>query len=232
MLEGKKAVVTGCSKGIGFSLVKLLLEKGVTVAGWGQNKPEIDHPNFSFCKTDVRHLASVENAWNQTHANWNDEVDILINNSGLGYFGYFEEMPPEEFYEIFEVNVNGIFHTCRYVLPGMKVRKSGHIINISSTAGLEGMEQVGAYCGSKHAVRGISDSLYKELRPFGIKVTTVYPGSTKTDFFRNSPNIKPHDNMMSPDEVAAQIVFILEGSPNFLVNEIVFRPLNAKAGKV
>ena len=93
------------------------------------------------------------------------------------------------------------------------------------------MAQTAAYCGSKHAVRGISESLYKELRDFGIKVTCVYPGSTKTDFFRNSPVIKPHDNMLMPEEVALQIIRALETSDNFLISDIEFRPLQPKPRK-
>jgi len=227
-LKNKVAVITGVNKGIGRSLVELLLDKGAIVAGWGMNKPDIEHNNMHFFETDVRNTPMVEIAYNSTKALLGDEIHILINNAGLGYFGYFEEMPPEQFRELFEVNVFGIYNTCRFIIPAMKKKQYGHIVNISSTAGQEGMAQVAAYCGSKHAVRGISESLYKELRDFGVKVTCVYPGSTKTDFFRNSPYIKPHDQMLKPDEVALQIVRALETSDNFLTTTIEFRPLQPK----
>ena len=227
-LKNKVAVVTGVNKGIGRALTEQLLNKGAIVAGWGMNKPDIDNHNMHFFKADVRDTALVEAAYNQTKVTLGDEIHILINNAGLGYFGYFEEMPPEQFREIFEINVFGIYNTCRHVIPIMKKQQFGHIVNISSTAGQEGMAQVAAYCGSKHAVRGISESLYKELRDFGIKVTCVYPGSTKTDFFRNSPNIKPHDQMLKPEEVALQIIRALETSDNFLITTIEFRPLQPK----
>ena len=230
-IKNKTAVITGVNKGIGRALTEQLLDKGAIVAGWGMNKPDISHPNLHFFKADIRDITQVEKAFHETTDLVGNEIHILINNAGLGYFGYFEEMTPEIFREIFEVNVFGIYNTCRYIIPNMKKQQYGHIVNISSTAGKEGMAQTAAYCGSKHAVRGISESLYKELRDFGIKVTCVYPGSTKTDFFRNSPVIKPHDNMLMPEEVALQIIRALETSDNFLISDIEFRPLQPKPRK-
>jgi short-subunit dehydrogenase len=227
-LENKIAVITGISKGIGKSITEQLLAKDAIVVGWGMNKPGIIHKNLHFFEVDIRDSEMVEDVFKKTQQALGPEIHILINNAGLGYFGYFEDMPIEEFREIFEVNVFGIYHTCRHVIPLMKKQQYGHIINISSTAGQEGIPQVAAYCGAKHAVRGISESLYKELRDFGVKVTCVYPGSTKTDFFRNAPNIKPHDQMMNPDEVALQIIHALETSDNFLTTTIEFRPLQPK----
>jgi short-subunit dehydrogenase len=227
-LRNKIAVITGISKGIGRALAMQLLEKGAIVAGWGQNKPEYQHNNLHFFKTDIRDGTQVKESFDQTIQTLGSEIHILVNNSGLGYFGYFDEMPEEQFMQVFETNVFGIYYTCKHIIPIMKKQQYGHIINISSTAGQEGMAQTAAYCGSKHAVRGISESLYKELRAFGIKVTCVYPGSTQTDFFENSPSIKAHDNMMKPGEVALQMVRALETSDNFLTTTIEFRPLQPK----
>lgn len=230
-LQGKIAVVTGVSKGIGKAVAKALLAKGAIVAGWGIHKPDYEHINFYFFETNIRDHKSVESAFQQTRKELGDDIHVLVNNAGLGYFGNFEDMSIEQVHELFEVNVYGVFHTCRHIIPVMKKQASGHIINISSTAGLEGMPQVAAYCGAKHAVRGITDSLFRELRDYGIKVTAVYPGSTNTDFFRNSPGIKAHDNMMRPEEVAEQIIRTLETSDNFIINHLEFRPLQPKPKK-
>ena len=227
-LKGKVALVTGVSKGIGKCLTELLLDKGAIVAAWGQNPPDINHQHLHFFKTDVRSMESVASSFKNTQAQLGDQIHLLINNAGLGYFAFFEETVPEQFYEMFEVNVYGIFHVCRYVIPVMKKHGYGHIVNISSIAGLEGMPQVGAYAGSKHAVKGITDSLFKELREFGIKVTGVYPGSVQTDFFNHSPGIKAHDKMMQAPDVARQIINTVETPDNFNVNDIVFRPLRVK----
>ncbi len=227
-LQNKIAVVTGVSKGIGRAIVEQLLSKGCIVAGLGKNEPDFKHENFHFFSTDVRVLKSVEESFEVFRKLLDETIHILVNNAGLGYFGNFDEMPPEQFYEMYEVNVYGIYHVCRQVIPVMKKSGYGHIVNISSIAGLEGMAQIGGYAGSKHAVKGITDSLFRELRDSGIKVTGVYPGSVQTDFFNNSPGIKAHDKMMQAVDVASQIVHALETPDNFNVNDIVFRPLRVK----
>lgn len=227
-LQDKVAVVTGVSKGIGRELVQQLLEKGAKVAGLGITQPEYEHENFRFFPTNVRSYEAVRQSISQVREAFGGRIDVLINNSGLGYFGYLEEMPMEQWNEIYEVNVNGLYYCCREVIPVMKEQQSGHIINLSSIAGLEGMKQGAAYCGAKHAVRGITDSLFRELRTFGIKVTGVYPGSTKTHFFDNAAGIDAHDKMMMPQDVATQIIRALETPDNFLTNTMVFRPLNVR----
>jgi NAD(P)-dependent dehydrogenase (short-subunit alcohol dehydrogenase family) len=227
-LQNRTAIVTGVSKGIGKNVVLQLLERGAKVAGWGMNEPKYTHENFRFIRADVRKMESVAEAFRQTITHFGEEVHVLINNAGLGYFGFFEEMPEEQFEEIMKVNVYSIFHTCRHVIPQMKKQQYGHIINLSSIAGLEGMPQVAAYCGAKHAVAGITESLFRELRDFGIKVTGIYPGSTNTNFFDNSQGLKAHSGMMAPEEVATQIIRGIETSDNFAVNSIICRPLQVK----
>jgi short-subunit dehydrogenase len=93
------------------------------------------------------------------------------------------------------------------------------------------MPMVSAYCATKWAVKGFSESLWKELRDFKIKVTCVYPGSVKTDFFRNSPSIQPHDYMLMPDDVAAMIVYSLKTPDNFHQVNLEVRPLQPKGPK-
>jgi short-subunit dehydrogenase len=113
----------------------------------------------------------------------------------------------------------------------MKAAQYGHIINIASTAALEGMPQVSAYCATKWAVRGLSESLFREVRDYRIKVTCVYPGSVKTDFFRNSPGIQPHDYMLMPEDVALSIVQAIEMPDNFHTVNLEIRPLQPKGPK-
>jgi short-subunit dehydrogenase len=129
---------------------------------------------------------------------------------------------------MFETNINGTIYCCKEVLPLMKQQQYGHIINIASTAALEGMPQVAAYCASKWAVKGLSESLFREVRDFRIKVTCLYPGSTKTDFFRNSPGIQPHDFMLMPEDVALSIIQALEMPDNFHTVNLEIRPLQPK----
>ncbi|TPE46175.1 SDR family oxidoreductase [Pontibacter mangrovi] len=227
-LKGKVAVVTGVSKGIGLATVKALLEKGAIVAGWGRNAPELQHAHFHFFECDVRYSESVQNAFDQTIARLATHVQVLVNNAGLGIAGYLENMSLDDWHLMFETNVNGIFYSTRLVLPGMKELGEGHIINISSIAGTTGVEQMAGYCGTKHAVRGISHSLYKEVRDYGVKVTCLYPGSVQTNFFDNIESVQVTENMMRPEDIASTILHALESHPNYHHVDIEVRPLMPK----
>jgi short-subunit dehydrogenase len=226
-LKNKIAVVTGVSKGIGLELVKKLLEEGAKVYGLGRNN-SLQHPSFTFIPTDVRKIEEVNAAFDQILDQNNHQVHVLVNNAGLGYFGYLEDMPVEQWHEMFDTNVNGIFYCTRRVLESMKKQGLGHIVNISSIAGLEAYPQVAAYSSTKFAVKGLSEALYKEVRDFGVKVTCVYPGSVKTDFFRNSPSIQPHDYMLMPEDLAQVILQALQTPNNFHQVNLEIRPLQPK----
>lgn len=227
-LKGKIAVVTGISRGIGMAVTKLLLEKGATVIGMGINEPGYKHQNLHFFRTDVRNFREVEESLKRGMELTRDEVSILINNAGLGYFGNLEDLEYDQWHQMFRTNVDSIFYTCKLLIPGMKQRQYGHIINIASTAGLEGYAGASAYTGTKFAVRGISQCLYKDLRDFRIKVTCIYPGSVKTDFFDNNPHIETHDYMLMPEDVATMIVQALEMPDNFHTVNLEVRPLQPK----
>lgn len=230
-LEGKLAVVTGVSKGIGLATVEALLEKGAVVSGWGRTAPELQHENFHFIECDVRYNESVQRAFDQTMYRVDKTVSILVNNAGLGIGGNLDEQRIEDWITMFETNVNGVFYCTRLVLPGMKEQEEGHIINISSIAGTTGVEGMSGYCGSKHAVRGISHALYKEMRNYGVKVTCIYPGSVNTNFFDNFENITSKENMMRPEDIASTIMHALESHPNYHHVDIEVRPLMPK-GKI
>jgi NADP-dependent 3-hydroxy acid dehydrogenase YdfG len=227
-IENKVAIVTGASKGIGLETVKALLAAGAKVAGWSRSRPDLEHENFHFVEVNLRDYASVEKAFKQTTDKWGKELTILVNNAGLGYQGKFEEMPMEEWHAMFETNVNGIFYATRLALPLMKALGEGHIINISSIAGTTGIETMAGYCGSKHAVRGISHSLYKEVRNDGIKVTCIYPGSVNTHFFDAIDSVQANQNMMRPEDVAETILHAIQTHINFHLVDIEMRPLKPK----
>ncbi|HEY8400266.1 MAG TPA: SDR family NAD(P)-dependent oxidoreductase [Cytophagaceae bacterium] len=230
-LQGKVAIVTGCSKGIGLATVKALLDKGVKVAGWSRTAPDLRHDNFKFFAADVRNIDSVNDCYNATVKEFGENISILINNAGLGYGALIEEMPVEEWIAMFETNVNGVFFCSQMVIPQMKAMGDGHIINIGSIAGTTGTEKLAGYCGTKFAVRGISQAMYKELRDFGIKVTLINPGSVQTPFFDNIDFIQANENMMKPEDIASAIIFALETSTNFHPVELEFRPLMPKGRK-
>lgn len=229
-IKGRTAIITGLSKGIGKALAQGLLEKGATVIGWGLNAPDYSHERLHFIECDLTEEGQIRQAMSQTR-DLTDRVDFLINNAGFGYFAPVESFSMEKFREMLDLNVSGLFLATQMVAPLMKDQGSGHIVNMSSIAGRVGAPQGAGYNASKFAVSGMSESLFHELRPFGIKVTTVYPGSTKTHFFDDIPNYTAHDNMMDPVELADMIIHLLDTSPNFLVREIEMRPLISKRPK-
>lgn len=229
-LVNKYAVVTGVSKGIGNALCLQLLSKGAKVFGLGRTNT-ITHQNYFFIPCDVTKINEVNQAFDKIFKSTQNQIDILVNNAGLGYFGFLEETDPELWHQMFDTNVHGMYYCLRQALPVMKKQQFGHIINIASTAALEGMPQVSAYCATKWAVKGLSESLFREVRDYKIKVTCIYPGSTKTDFFRNSPGIQPHNYMLMPEDVALCMVQALEMPDNFHTVNLEIRPLQPKGPK-
>ncbi len=227
-LKNKVAVITGVSRGIGLATLKLLLSKGMTVVGWGRTKPNVEDKNFHFFRTDIRYFTAVEKSYHKTVELIRSDIHVLINNAGVGFVSRIELADVEEWKEMFDTNVHGLFYCSKAVVPKMKEMEMGHIINIASIAATTGIPQMAGYCATKHAVRGISQSMYKELREFGIKVTTIYPGSTKTNFFDNIAEIDANDNMMMPDDIAATILHVLETPDNYHHVDIEVRPLRPK----
>jgi len=227
-LTNKLAIVTGVSKGIGYATVEALLDKGAIVAGWGRTAPKISHPNFQFYLTDVQQSESVQDSYDATTNDLGKDVAVLINNAGFGFRGDFDKTPTDTWTSMFKTNVDGIFYCSRLVIPQMKSNDQGHIINIASIAGTLSVPNMVGYAGSKHAVRGISHAMYMELREYGIKVTAIYPGSVKTNFFDKVEGIDAHDNMMMPEDIAGTILHTLESSDNYHHVDIEVRPLRPK----
>lgn len=226
-LNGSIAVITGVSSGIGKACVEAMLERGVHVVGLGRNAPDIRNEGFRFIEADIRQEDEVKEAFEKTKK----EVgapDILVNNAGLGLDSPIEEMSSEDWHRMFDTNVHGLFYCIRQAVPAMKEKGAGHIVNIASLAGKNGVPNMAGYCGTKHAVVGISESLFKELRQDGIKVSCVLPGSTKTGFFQNVEGSQAHDNMMRPEDIAASVLDLVDTHPNYLMSQIEVRPLKPK----
>ncbi len=228
-LKNKIIIVTGVSKGIGKATIEALLKKQAIVVGWGRTKPDIINQHFHFFSVDIRQYTEVEQAYQKTITEVGSNVYGLINNAGLGYFGGVETLPMEQWAEMFDTNVNGLMYCTRVVVAQMKEHEQGHIINIASIAGLQGLAEASGYCATKFAVKGFSHSLYQELRKFGIKVSCIYPGSVETNFFDHIDSIEANADMLQPADIANSIVYLLETPPNCLPIDFEIRPL--KAGK-
>ena len=228
-LTGKVAIVTGASKGIGRATVEALLARGAAVAGWGRTAPEgLVHDRFQFFECDVRDEHAVAEAYTNTQRELGPEIHVLVNNAGLGIAGPVDGFSSDDWRLMFDTNVHGTFFCARAVLPQMKRQQLGHIVNIASIAGTTGIENMAGYCATKFAVRGFSQSLFKEVRSDGIKVTCLYPGSTQTNFFDDIAGTTANDSMMSPADIAGVIIYSLETPPNFHIVDVEMRPLQPK----
>lgn len=227
-MQDKLIIVTGVSKGIGLATAELFLEAGAKVAGWSRSEPELKHENFYWHKADMSNYASVEKAFQESKKHFNGSFDILVNNAGLGFEGRLVDMPIEEWKQMFDVNVHGLFYASRLAIPDMKEKGAGNIINIASIAATNGIDGMAGYCGSKHAVRGISHSLFKEVRNDGIKVTCIYPGSVNTHFFDSIDSVTANENMMRPEDIAQTIMESVNTHRNYHIVDVEMRPLKPK----
>jgi len=228
-LQGKIAIVTGVSKGIGRATAEALLARGAVVAGWGRTAPEdLAHERFQFFECDVRDEVAVAEAFTNTQRELGQEIHVLVNNAGLGIAGPVDGFSSDDWRLMFDTNVHGTFYCSKATLPQMKRQQLGHIVNIASIAGTTGIENMAGYCATKFAVRGFSQSLFKEVRNDGIKVTCLYPGSTQTHFFDDIPGTQANDSMMQPEDIASAIVYALETPFNFHIVDVEMRPLQPR----
>jgi NAD(P)-dependent dehydrogenase (short-subunit alcohol dehydrogenase family) len=187
MTTARTWLITGADKGLGRSTAEAALARGdnvvVTVlAPDGSHPLSAQHPErFRAIHLDARDLQRVPAVVAQAERAFGG-IDVLVNNAGYGLIGLAEETPPEKYRPLFEVNFFGLVEMTRAVLPGMRARRSGHVINLSSVAGYAGTLGFSFYCAAKHAVEGYSESLAKEVKPLGIHVTIIEPGGFRSDF--------------------------------------------------
>ena len=193
MNDKKVWFITGCSTGFGRELSKQLLENGYRVAVTARNVEqvqdlvEINNENAIALELDVTDKKQVTDAIAKAEAHFG-RIDVLVNNAGFGYFGAIEESDEREVRAMFEANFWGLSEMTRAVLPKMRERKSGTIVNISSIGGFVGFPGVGYYNATKFAVNGFSEALQKELKPLGIDVIIVEPSGFRTDWAGRSAN--------------------------------------------
>ncbi len=189
-------LITGCSTGFGRALALETLAQGYKVAVASRNTADIkdivdQYPNTAIAvKLDVTIAAEIKEAVKLTIEKFG-QIDVLVNNAGIGYFASVEESEEAEIRKMFEINVFGLAKMTQEVLPYMRSRKCGHILNIASIGGLRSFPGVGFYNATKYAVDGLSESLYKELAPLGIHVTIIAPSGFRTDWAGRSAKDGP-----------------------------------------
>ncbi|MGI8508875.1 MAG: oxidoreductase [Gemmatimonadaceae bacterium] len=190
--------ITGCSTGFGRELARAVLDRGYRVVVTARTPDAVrdiaeGHGDRALVlQLDVTDPAEVDAAARAADAAFG-RIDVLVNNAGIGYFGAIEESEDVEVRRMFEVNVFGLAKVTQAVLPGMRQRRSGHIVNISSVGGIRAFPAVGFYNATKFAVVGLSEALALEVAPLGIKVTVVEPSGFRTDWAGRSANEAPNE---------------------------------------
>ncbi len=233
-IQNKIAIVTGASSGLGAAISKALVEAGATVFGLARNMNALQEvkknigSKFISVSLDITDEKAVKKWFAETFSE-EKSPDILVNNAGTGSFGKIDDMPSEEWHKMVNTNLNGMYYITSETVRLMKPKKEGtHIINIGSILGVTTRAEGAAYSATKYAISGFSESLFKELREYNIKVTCLNPGSIDTNFFKTS-GINSHENMLRPEDIASTLLHILQTPDNMLISEMTVRPLNPKA---
>lgn len=239
LLDGKVAVVTGGSRGIGFATVKEFLKEGATVILCASKKETADkavetlkqenpawrvtgiHPDLSDYESVKAEFSAIERTYGR--------IDVLVNNAGISASQPFDTYTEEMFDKVMDLNVKGVFNCTRAVVGGMQERKYGVILNTSSMVSLYGQTSGVAYPTSKFAVNGMTLSLARELGPYGIRVNAVAPGITDTDMFKAVPKefveplIKqiPLRRIGKPEDVANAFVFLASDKASYITGVVL-----------
>ncbi len=185
--------ITGCSTGFGRALAIEVLALGYRAVVTSRKTEDIEDIISNYPETslglalDVTQKIQIKECVAKA-IDMFGQIDILVNNAGIGYFGAVEESEENEVRRMFDINVFGLANVTNEVLPHMRKRRSGHILNIASIGGLRSFPGVGFYNATKYAVDGLSEALSKEIAPLGIKVTVIAPSGFRTDWAGRSAN--------------------------------------------
>ena len=215
-IKGQKALITGGSRGLGKATALALAKEGVSVAITGRNKETLEATVAEIKALGVDATYAVFDVSNQEEVKkgiasvFNDfkSIDILINNAGIAAFGSFNDMEVDQWAQIMQTNVMGVYYVTKEVLPHLIEKNAGDIINVSSTAGLNGNANTSAYSASKFAVIGMSESLMKEVRKNNIRVNTFTPSTIASDMSIDLgiADKDSKDSVLQPEDFAELIV--------------------------
>jgi 3-oxoacyl-[acyl-carrier protein] reductase len=226
MLEGKVALLTGASRGIGAAVARQLDEHGVKL-GLGSRSGDDLGLDAVAHQCDVRDPEQVESLVAATVARFG-RLDILVANAGVGAYGPFLELETEHLDEMIDVNLKGTVYSVRAALPHLLASDGADIVTLASEAGRRGLPYEAVYCASKFGQIGFTRALDHELRERGVRCTNVCPGGVATDFALDSGRGRTPDalpGMMTADDVAEVVLFVLTRPRNHRILETAFRPM-------
>jgi len=224
----KVAYITGGSKGIGLGVADSLLKDGYKVAISGRNisslkdaESKLNSDNVLAIQSDVTKIDDEVNAVAKVIEKWG-QLDVVIANAGVGHFKTIEEMSTEEWNSVIDTNLTGVFHTTKASLDSLKKTK-GYLITVASLAGTNFFKYGSAYNASKFGLVGFTQAVMLDVRHFGIKVTTIMPGSVSTYFNNHTPS-EADAWKIQPEDIGQMVVDLLHMNPRTLPSKIEVRP--------
>jgi NADP-dependent 3-hydroxy acid dehydrogenase YdfG len=230
-LDGKVALVTGASRGIGAAVAHALSGEGVRLGLASRSGDDLGIPGAVAQPADVRDPDALDRIVAATVDAFGG-LDILVANAGVGAYGPFLELAPEHLDEMIDVNVKGTLYAVRAALPHLLRSDAADIVTLASEAGRRGLPFEAVYCASKFAQVGFTRSLDHELREHGIRCTNVCPGGVATDFAMGrgrTADMPALREMMGSEDVAEAVLFVLTRPRNHRILEMAFRPVSEES---
>ena len=231
-LDGKVAVVTGASRGIGKAIAFAFARAGAKVVLAARTRETLEQVAVELqdsgaealaVPTDVTNVDAVKQLIQRT-LDVHQHVDILINNAGIGYFGPVVDFDPDDWDTVLNSNLKAVYLCAKYALPSMLARGSGQIINVLSIAAKVAFEASSAYCAAKAGALALTKVLASEVRQQNIRVTAVLPGSVHTPFWDDVPEHPDFEQMLTPEHVADTVISVCQQPPGMVTEEIVVMP--------
>ena len=228
--KSRNAIITGSTQGIGLAIAREFLERGHNVYICGRDKTNLDialkdlsalfgseKVRGSIC--DVRSLKSVEEMIKKSVGHFGS-IDVLVNNAGIGFVTPFEEITPDQWAEIIDINLTGVYNCCRATLPWLKDNKISDIVNLGSRSGRYAYAGGTGYNTTKFGLQGFTEALFLDLNQYGVRVSLVAPGIVSTGFGGS----EPQDWFLSPIDVAKVVADVIASDSRANVNWVEIRP--------
>lgn len=230
-LTGKVAIVTGGSKGIGYGIADALVKEGMNVAITARHEKEVKDAAKRLTDTgpgraigitsDARKLEDEQNVVSEVLNQWG-QIDMLMANAGVGKFANIEEMTSEQWNQVIDTNLTGVFHSIKAAVEPLKASK-GYFMTLASLAGTNFFEGGAAYNASKFGLVGFTQAVMLDLRKYGVKTTTIMPGSVSSYFNENKPD-SGDEWKIQPEDIGDMVVYLLKTPHRTLPSKIEVRP--------
>ena len=228
-MENQVAVVTGGTRGIGRAIAERLLSEGLKVAICGRTQEGVDsalaelrgHGESVFgVAADVAKLADVQRFFSAVNSRWGG-FDVLVNNAGIGFFRSVADLTPEEWHQMIDLNLSGVYYCCHEAMPNFRKRDGGYVINISSLAAKNPFAGGSGYNASKFGLNGFAEAMMLDHQQENVRVTSIMPGSVDTEFGNGTPGAAWK---IAPADIAEMVVALLRMPQRTLVSRVEMRP--------